>query len=353
MSKNTNRADDMLIVSHKFKYRSRSTSIEYFCHLLDPEFERYNGSKAPIAEGLAVRLKKLSYGRSHGEWNSPYTSHSVMEELWGLKQTLRRRPDVVFFPYADFNYHLFSLAGPFIRSKRILYSYFNIEELSNRFESLSHFRRSEVILVTSTDVEEYLDFKFRGRGPSIVHFPLGVNTEYFLPAPKKAEGEKRVLISGSNRRDVDIMTALMEYFGRHHPAVIFELVGIPRLKDFAAGRNNIICHNYLDEDAFVEPYLRAEIAILPLKSAASSNSLNEYIASCLPFVYTDLPGMSELDLSRFGVGVPCGDVEGFIRETERLLFDDERILRFKQQCMTDRAALSWASKVEVFRRALG
>lgn len=353
MNQNTNGAGDMLIVSHKFKYRSRSTSIEYFCHLLDPDFEHYNGSKASISESLAVRLKRLSNGCSFEEWNSPYTSHSVMEELWGLQQALRQRPEAVFFPYADFNYHFFSLAKPIIRSKRVLYSYFNRDELTNRYRSLAHFRRSEVILVTSTEVQEFLDFKFRGKGPAIVHFPLGVNTEYFRPAPKKAAGEKRVLISGSNRRDTDIMIAVMEHFGRHHPEVVFELVGIPRLKEFAAGRSNVICHDYLDEDAFVEPYLRAEIAILPLKSAASSNSLNEYIASCLPFVYTDLPGMSELDLSRFGVGVPCGDVDGFIRETERLLFDDERIEMYKQQCMTDRTALSWASKVEVFRRAVG
>ena len=144
-----------------------------------------------------------------------------------------------------------------------------------------------------------------------MHFTLGEKTEYILPASKKAEGEKRVLISGSNRGDVDIMTALMEYFGQHHPAVIFELVGIPRLKDFAAGRKNVICHDYLDEDDCVALYLRAEIAMLPLESVASSNSLNEYFASCLPFGYTDLPGTVELRLSVCWGGGSGWEVVGY------------------------------------------
>jgi glycosyltransferase involved in cell wall biosynthesis len=145
------------------------------------------------------------------------------------------------------------------------------------------------------------------------------------------------------------MMSLIEYFGKTHPEIIFEMVGIPRMKAFAAGRSNVVFHDYLDDEAFVQPYLRAEIAILPLESAASSNSLNEYIASCLPFVYTDLPGMSDLDLKRFGVGVPCGDINSFIRETEALIFDDQRIETFKQHCMTDREALSWSSKVSNFK----
>lgn len=341
--------NDILIVSHKFKYRSRSTSIEYFCHLLDPAFEHYQGSKAALADGIAVRLKHLSNGRVHEKMSNPYTSHSVKEELWGIGQAIRKRPANIFFPYADFNYHFFSYARPLIRGRRILYSYFNVDELTHRFKSLEHFRRSEVVLVTSVEAQEHLDFTFRTKGPRIELFPLGVNTEYFRPAPKKAADAKRILISGSNRRDVKVMMALIEHFEKAHPEIIFEMVGIPRMKDFAAGRRNVIFHDYLDDDAFVQPYLRAEIAILPLESAASSNSLNEYISCCLPFVYTDLPGMSDLDLRRFGTGVPCGDVNSFIRETEALIFDDERIRTLKDNCMTDRDALSWASKVEKFR----
>lgn len=340
---------DILIVSHKFKYRSKSTSVEYFCHLLDPAFEQYNGSKAALSDGIAVRLKHLSNGQVHGKMSNPYTSHSVKEELWGIGQAYRKKPDIIFFPYADFNYHFFSYTKPLIRGRRVLYSYFNVDELTHRFKSLEHFRRSEMILVTSVEAQEYLEDRFRSKGPQIVLFPLGVNTEYFRPAPKKAADAKRILISGSNRRDVGVMMSLIEYFGKTHPEIIFEMVGIPRMKAFAAGRSNVVFHDYLDDEAFVQPYLRAEIAILPLESAASSNSLNEYIASCLPFVYTDLPGMSDLDLKRFGVGVPCGDINTFIRETEALIFDDQRIETFKQHCMTDREALSWSSKVSNFK----
>ncbi len=344
--------NDILIVSHKFKYRSKSTSIEYFCHLVDPEFEHYNGSKAKIPDGIAVRLKHLSNGRLHGNMSNPYSSHSVKEELWGISRAFQHKSENIFFPYADFNYYFFSFSKPLIRGRRILYSYFNVDELTNRFKSLEHFRRSEVILVTSNEAQEYLDFKFKSTGPKVVLFPLGVNTDYFLPSPNKSADNRRILISGSNRRDVHVITSLIDYFERIHPQIIFELVGIPRLKSFAHGRRNVIFHEYLDDEAFIQPYLRAQIAILPLESAASSNSLNEYISSCLPFVYTDLPGMSDLDLKKFGVGVPCGDASAFIRETEQLIFDDSRIDSFKNNCMTGRETLSWKSKVEIFKDIL-
>jgi glycosyltransferase involved in cell wall biosynthesis len=281
--------------------------------------------------------------------SNPYTSHSVKEELWGIIQILRKKPEIIFFPYADFNYHFFSYTKPFIRGRRILYSYFNVDELSNRFKSIDHFRRSELILVTSEEAKEYLDFKFKSKGPKVSLFPLGVNTDYFKPAPKKSPSEKRILISGSNRRDIQTIMLLVNFFEEKHPEIIFEMVGIPRLKSFAEGRRNVVFHDYLDDESFIQPYLRAEIAILPLESAASSNSLNEFISSCLPIVFTDLPGMSDLDLKRFGVGVPCGDVHGFIKVTEQLIFDDERILSFKKNCMSDRTALSWTSKVDRFK----
>lgn len=344
-----NNLSDTLIISHKFKFRSKSTSVEYFCQLLDPAFEKYNGSKIEIHDGIAVRLKQLSNGRIHKQLSNPYTSHSVKEELWGIRQSFRKKYEHIFFPYADFNYHFFSYFKPFNIGRRILYSYFNIDELSNRFTSLNHFKRSEIILVTSKDAQDFLDFTFKSRGPKVILFPLGVNTEYFVPAPKKSTDQKRILISGSNRRDVQTMISLIDYFEKKHPDIIFEMVGIPRLKTFSEGRQNVIFHDYLDDESFIQPYLRAEIAILPLESAASSNSLNEYISSCLPIVFTDLPGMSDLDLNRFGVGVPCGDVHGFIHATEQLIFDDERIQSFKQNCMTDRANLSWASKVDRFK----
>ncbi len=340
---------DMLIVSHKFKYRSKSTSIEYFCHLLDPEFEAYNGSKASIPDGIAVRLKHLSPGRLHGNLSNPYTSHSVKEELWGLGKAFRTKPETIFFPYADFNYHFFSYAKPLVKGRRILYSYFNVDELSHRYKSLNHFMRSEIILVTSKEALEYLDFKFKSKGPKVVLFPLGVNTDYFLPSPPKTADQKRILISGSNRRDTGVIMSLVEHFEREHPEIIFEMVGIPKLKSFAQSHQNVIFHDYLNDESFTQPYLRASVAVLPLESAASSNSLNEYISSCLPMVYTDLPGMSDLDLTRFGMGVPCGDVQAFIQATEQLIYDEQRMDSFRENCMKDREALSWTSKVAEFK----
>lgn len=95
-------------------------------------------------------------------------------------------------------------------------------------------------------------------------------------------------------------------------------------------------------------YARCDIGILPLVHAASSNSLNEYISCCLPFVYSRFSGMSELDLERFGLPVAPGDTEAFIKAVERLYFDDALIVRLKAHCMEEREKLSWTPKVQAF-----
>lgn len=341
-----------LIVSHKFKYRSESTSGDYFCKLLDPEFVKYNGSKARIPDWLAVRLKRISNGRIHRNLVNPYSSHSVKEELWGIMTAFRLRPEYVFYQFADFNYYLFSFMGPFMKTKRIIWTYFNCDELKNRFTHLRHFKRSEIVLVTAKEMQDFLIREFKGKGPKVILFPLGVNTDYFKPAPKKHGTDKRILISGSNRRDHDLIKAVVTHFGERHPEVKIEMVGLPILKDFAEGRQNVIFHGYLDDDSFAKVYSRAEIGLLPLLSAASSNSLNEYIASCLPIVYTELPSMSELDLTTMGLPVAVGDTETFIRETERLFFDDELISRMKENCMRERERISWTTLLKEFHTIL-
>jgi glycosyltransferase involved in cell wall biosynthesis len=175
--------------------------------------------------------------------------------------------------------------------------------------------------------------------------PLGTNTEYFRPVSKKQGAEKRILVSGANRRDNEVTMALISHFAAHHPDVVFEIVGNRPIQDFADAMPNAIAHRYLDDDAMMEVYARCEIGILPLVHAASSNSLNEYISCALPFVYSRFSGMSELDLEHFGIPVPPGDAQAFIASVERLFFDDDLIERLKANCMEEREKLSWTPKV--------
>ena len=342
----------LLIISHKFKYRSISTSVEYFCNLLDPRFVDYNGSKCKIPFRLSSFLKSISSGKPYKNWNSPYTSNSVAEELWGLMQFRRRGITFVFFPYADFNYYYFSFFKYFSRSKIILYSYFNIDELCNRFKNLNHFKRADYILVTSREVYLYLMKEFIGIGPKIILFPLGVNTNYFKPSSGHILRQKSILISGSNRRDYRLIIGLIDYFNKNLVNVNFILVGLSNLKDEVREFSNVNCHGYLTDDEFIGPYMTSTIAVLPLLSAASSNSLNEYISCCLPFVYTSLDGMSELDLELFGLPVEVGDLEGFIRATKRLLFDENLQSKIRVNALKYRDELSWDNKLIEFRKLI-
>jgi len=338
----------ILIVSRKMQLRAKLNSVEFFFHLLDPAFQKYNGKKIWLPNRMAAFLKRVSNGRRYKDLIIPYTSASVQEELWGILAAIRQRPDVVVYPYADFNYYLFSFLRRWLRCKVVLYSYFSIEELQYRFHHLAHFRRSDLILVTSQEVRDFLRGHFAKKGPRIEILPLGTNTDYFRPIPKKAGPEKRILVAGANRRDHAVTQALITHFGKHHPEVCFEIVGNLTIRTFAESQHNVVFHGYLDDEAMMAAYARCEIGILPLVHAASSNSLNEYISCCLPFVYSRFSGMSELELERFGLPVAPGDTAAFIEAVERLYFDDALIERFKAHCLEEREKLSWTPKVQAF-----
>jgi glycosyltransferase involved in cell wall biosynthesis len=336
-----------LIISHRFKFRSKSTSVEYFSSLLDPKFHDYNGKLLKLPYRVLIFFKNFSPGKIYGSWNNPYTTFSVGEELWGFFRLLYNfnNYNIIFFPYADFNYFYFSYIKYFTTKKTVLYSYFNVDELENRFKNLNHFKRANVILVTCDEVKDYLQNKFTDlNSPKIVLFPLGVNTNYFIPSNGYKAPQKTILVSGANRRDLDLILELVNYFSLKHPFVSFKLVGLKILKKELLNMNNVTCYDYLNDDEFILPYINSHIAILPLLSAASSNSLNEYISCCLPFVYTDLPGMSELDLSLFGFPVQLGDNSSFISATEKLLFDVKSQEVFRNNCFKHREFLSWDKK---------
>lgn len=343
----------ILVISRRMQLRAKLNSVEHFFHLLDPSFHEYNGKKIWLPYRLSSLLKRLANGRRYKDLIIPYTSASVQEELWGILAAIRRRPDVVVYPYADFNYYLFSFLRRILRCKVVLYSYFSVDELRNRFRHLEHFRRSDLILVTSQEVRDFLQTHFGGRGPRVEILPLGTNTEYFRPVIKKQGSEKRILVSGANRRDHEITKALITHFAEHHPGVVFEIVGNPPIREFADAMPNAVAHRYLDDEAMMEVYARCEIGILPLVHAASSNSLNEYISCALPFVYSRFTGMSELDLERFGIPVEPGDSRAFIEAVERLFFDDALITRLKASCMEEREKLSWTPKVREFWEMVG
>lgn len=343
----------ILIVSRKMVQRGMLNSVEYFFQLLDPTFHEYNGSRIRLPYTISFRLKRIANGRRYKDLIIPYTSVSLEEELWGIGQALRRRPDLVVYPYADFNYYLFSFLRRVFRCKVVLYSYFSVEELQNRFRHLEHFRRSDLVMVTSREVKDFLDGHFAGRGPRVEILPLGTNTDYFAPVPKKIGREKRILIAGANRRDNEVTKAVITHFAERHPEVMFEVVGNAVIREFAASLPNVTAHRYLDDQAMMEVYARCDIGILPLVHAASSNSLNEYISCALPFVYSRFTGMSELDLERFGLPVEPGDTQAFIDAVERLYFDDDQISRLKAHCMEEREKLSWTPKVREFWDMVG
>jgi len=338
----------ILIVSRRMEQRGRLNSVEYFFHLLDPSFHSYNGRKIWLPYRISSLLKRLSNGRHYKDLIIPYTSVSVQEELWGILQAMIRRPRIVVYPYADFNYYLFSFLRRLLGCKVVLYSYFSVEELRYRFRHLEHFRRSDMVMVTSVEVRDFLRNHFRGRGPRVELLPLGTNTDYFRVVSKKHGHARPILVAGSNRRDHETTKALILHFLERHPEVRFEVVGNPTIREFAIGLPNVTAYKYLDDEAMMEVYDRCDIGILPLVHAASSNSLNEYISCCLPFVYSRFTGMSELDLERFGLPVEPGDTAAFIEAVERLYFDDALIERLKAHCMEEREKLSWTPKVREF-----
>lgn len=283
--------------------RGRYTSVERFCELLDSDFPSYHGQRTPVHPSISHFLKDRTNSRRSEKYSGPYNSYSFELELWGLKQAVRHKPRIVFFPYADYDYFYWQYFKKVLGSKVVLWSFFSETELQERFKDLSHFEKADLVLVAGKSQLAYI--KEKASKANAHYFPIGVDTDFFTPGSEY--DPMRLVHVGNNRRDFQTLIAAMDMVYQEYPQLKLELIGASSSRNEIPERPYLKIYNQLDDEAYLKILQSSNFAILSLEDGGSSNSLLETSACGLPTVCTDLPNIRDYFNYNFGFSYPRKD----------------------------------------------
>ena len=328
----------LIIVSRKWENgRGKYTSVERFCELLSNDFEHDHGKTVNIPYRIGQILKKIPGGKKNGELPAPYNSYSASIELYGINQILKRKPNIVFFPYADYDFYYTGWLKKILNVKVVLWTYFSEWELEHRFKNLSHFKKADLILVAGEGQLKYL--KERVTGVKLEYFPMGVDTDFFIPSVKY--DKYTIVHSGANRRDFKTLIKAFDILIKDYPSLKLELIGAYSVKDKIPERDYIILHPYLSDEEMRAIYQKANFQVLSLYDGGSSNSLNEGIACGLPLIVTGLSNIDDYYNDSFALTYKKGDYMRLYENIKTLLENDNIRQKYSKNAREYSLRLSW------------
>ena len=306
----------LLIISKKWRQgRGRFTSIERFCEILDPDFHSYHGERAKVPPYISRFFKSQTNSRRTSKYSGPYNSHSFELELWGLKRALRTKPDIVFFPYADYDFYYWRYFKKILKIKTVLWSFFSENELRERFVDFTHFAEADLVLVAGKSQLNW--FKEHASSVNAVHFPIGVDTEFFVPSD--SFDPMRVVHVGSNRRDFKTLIRAMDIVFDQFAQLKLDLIGAQSRSNEIPERCYITIHPQLSDEEYLKVLQSANFSILSLEDGGSSNSLLETSSCGLPLIVTALQNVRDYYNESFSMQFEHNDHSALAENCNKLL----------------------------------
>ena len=327
----------MQIISHKWhKNREKMSPVENFCSEMDPDFQTYNGKRIKLNYRIGKFLIKHSNSQSSDTYKAPYNSHFAGEELWGMIQIIKKRPNVVFFPYADYNYNYTWLLKRVFGFKIVLYTFFSEDELQKRFKNLQHFEQADLILVAGRGQLNYLQNILKN--PTLKFFPLPLNTTFFHPGDTFIPF--RIVQSGMNRRDFKTLFTALDLLYTMYPYMKVEFIGCSAIQNIYKDRPYALFYGFLSDEEMLKVYQRAHLQLLIAKDGGSSNSLSEGLACGLPMIVTRLNNLTDYINDQCCMFVEEGDFEQIVNCVSEIFGDDT--LRKQMAEASRRQALNYS-----------
>ncbi len=201
-----------------------------------------------------------------------------------------------------------------------------------------------VTVLSPSQVPFFLEFL----PPNRVHLlPHGIDIDFFhLPSVSRANGRRiRCITVGHWLRDWDALRRIAETF-RTDRDVSFDVVtgGDTGLE----GLPNVTHHRSIPDATLAELYRRADVLLLPLTECTANNALLEGIASGLPVVSSDLPGVRFYLSGSESLLASPGDVEGLVGALRKLQSEPELRLEMGRCARIRAEELAWSEVVNGF-----
>ena len=206
-----------------------------------------------------------------------------------------------------------------------------------------------------------------GSGAQIEVAPNGVDAEFFGPASNEERRQdlSRILFVGRLQPFKGVQTvieALPEIEERLGRPVTLTVVGDgPSRRDLerrasgirtAGAASRVEFSGWLAQGVLRDSYREASVLVLPSAVEGHPNVLLEGMASGLPCVASDVPGIREVASPEAGFLVPPGDAEAWARAVADILSDPERHTDMSRAARRHAHRFSWDATTETYERLL-
>jgi glycosyltransferase involved in cell wall biosynthesis len=337
MSINTKRK--IFIISRKWSSnRGKMTSIERFCGMIDDCFSNYHGKMIKLNYRISQVLKNNS-SSSLTLKGTAYTSFSAALEIYGLIQSFKNKSEILFYPYADYDYNYLGYIKFFHRKKIVLWSYFSVEELRTRFKNFNHFEKADLILIAGKDQYDFLKLKLKN--PILKYFPIGVDSDFFIP--KSEYNKYQIVFSGANRRDFKTAIKAFDLIYDDFKKLKVYFIGCHNIYETIQNREYIeICQHLSDED-MLKIYQDSHLQVLTLLDGGSSNSLLEGYACGIPVICTELPNITDYLIENENLRIKKYDYLSLGEKIKNIFLNDNLRKSLSEECLKKAKEYDWYS----------
>jgi len=292
----------------------------------------YEGFRRHVGTHLAPPLSTRKYAdpvsRRLDHWlekctrRPDYTLPLLLTEGAAGLHMLRRKGAVYHVLYGDSDYWMLGRLGRWTGNP-VVATFHEGEPTLEYLTVDARFTRhlSAVILLCEAQRPYFERFLEPER---IFVVPLGVDTDFFCPAPAPRP-ERVCLTIGGHERDFETLGRAIELLWREDPSIRFVAIGAhighkgPNLEV-----EGVEFRNGLSDDELREAYRSAALAVFAFGWAGANTGVLEAMACGLPIVATDVGGVRDYVGDEAGILCPPQDPKALAAAMKRILDDPAR-----------------------------
>ena len=278
-----------------------------------------------------------------------YMHEAFYTELSAAIALTKRRHSIFHFLYGDFDFRYTGFLNG-LRGNHIVASFhLPPAQAKKLFHVTKHFNRLSAIFVVGKNQIPYFA---QYADPKKIHWlPHGVDTNYFVPAPKRScSKKKRILFVGRHMRDINTLIQVIHLFRESTRQVDFSIVAGKDPEWHSVSQfDNVEFLSGIPEEHLLSLYQSTDLLLLPLIDATANNSLLEALSCGLPAVVTNMEGIRDYSDSTCSMFCPPKDAQAMYTAACELLENENRREELSAASRNKALEFSWEITVEKLR----
>lgn len=263
------------------------------------------------------KFTRLAVNASGMSW---YNEACFLSELKTSARLFSPRNEILHYLYGEDAYCYLGFL-PRIKNKKIVATYHQPPAFFKKYvQRKNHIHKLDAIItISSTQIKFFENFIGRER---VFFVPHGIDTDFFVPAPKKRNEFHSCLFVGQWLRDFDTLNKVIKIINLKNENIKFNIVTSPEMASYFAGLANTKVYTNLPENELLSLYQNASLLVMPILDCTANNSILEALSCGLPIIATDVGGMKDYVDETCAILVQSKDAYGMADKILGLLEDN-------------------------------